>query len=288
MACIVAAGNDAGPVRFPALSPDVFAVAAIGKQGEYPANSYHATQVAKDTKVTQDGFFSAKFTCFGPEIDVAAPGVGIVSSVPEDTYAAWDGTSMASPHVCGLAALMLAHHPDFKARFKLRSEKRVERLFELIKDSCRALEFGDRNRSGAGLPHAIRALGLAGDGATQPAAAAPPQPGAEREPQAGAPQSVASNGNGRAPSWLDGLRSLLEGAGLLSSGVRVAPMAVDELLVPGLGAVHTASVAQLTVLVQAAGLAEEGASTVEPQTAGDPIAPLTELMTAAGLTTADG
>jgi hypothetical protein len=62
--------------------------------------------------------------------------------------------------VTGLAALLLAHHPDFRARFANRDAARVDRLFELIRGSCRPLHFGDPGRSGAGLPDAVAALGL--------------------------------------------------------------------------------------------------------------------------------
>jgi hypothetical protein len=61
--------------------------------------------------------------------------------------------------VSGLAALLLAHHPDFRGRFAQRDAARVDRLFELIKGSCRPLPFGDPGRSGAGLPDAVTALG---------------------------------------------------------------------------------------------------------------------------------
>ena len=122
MACIVAAGNSAGPVAFPASMRTVLAVAAIGKAGEYPPESYHATQVYGN--ITPDGYFSAAFTCFGPEVDVCAPGVAIVSCVPPANYAAWDGTSFAAPYVTGLAALLLAHHPDFRDRYAARDANR--------------------------------------------------------------------------------------------------------------------------------------------------------------------
>ncbi|MEH3148552.1 MAG: S8 family serine peptidase [Methylobacterium frigidaeris] len=159
IACIVAAGNSGGPVQFPASLPQALAVSAVGKWGEFPADSYHATQ-AIDGFESRDGYFPAKFSCFGPEVDVCAPGVAIVSSLPVDGFAAWDGTSMATPHVTGLAALVLAHHPDFRTAFAGRDARRVERLFQIIKSTARPLNLGDPGRTGAGLPWAPSALGL--------------------------------------------------------------------------------------------------------------------------------
>jgi subtilisin family serine protease len=159
MACIIAAGNSSGPVQFPASTPHCLAVAALGKWGEFPGDSYHSQQVL-DGFQSHDGYFPAKFSCFGPEIDVCAPGVGIVSSLPADGFGAWDGTSMATPHVTGLAALVLAHHPDFKGAFQNRDARRVERLFQILKETATPLQFGDPNRTGAGLPNAMWALGL--------------------------------------------------------------------------------------------------------------------------------
>lgn len=170
IACIVAAGNSGGPVQFPAASAEVIAVAAIGKQGEYPATSYQATELWPGGKVSPEGYFSAKFTCFGPEVDVCAPGVGIVSSVPADNWTAMDGTSMATPHVTGLAALILAHHEDFKSSYSARNEARVDRLFEIIKASAEALDLGDPLRTGAGIPNAVNAFAQVA--ATAPARAA--------------------------------------------------------------------------------------------------------------------
>ncbi len=159
IACIVAAGNSGGPVQFPANTPHVLAVSAIGRWGQFPQDSYHAT-LSIDGFESQDGYFPAKFSCFGPEVDVCGPGVAIVSSLPENGFAAWDGTSMATPHITGLAALVIAHHPDFKGEFALRDGRRVERLFQILKDTAIPLNLGDAARTGAGLPSAPRALNL--------------------------------------------------------------------------------------------------------------------------------
>jgi subtilisin family serine protease len=61
----------------------------------------------------------AGFSSYGPEIDVAAPGVWILSLAPQDyvgagalPYLFASGTSMAAPHVAGLAALIKSAKPD--------------------------------------------------------------------------------------------------------------------------------------------------------------------------------
>jgi subtilisin family serine protease len=158
IACIVAAGNSGGAVQYPASSPNVLAVAAIGKINEFPPDSYHSETLTQF--MDANGYFSAKFTCHGPQIAVCAPGVAITSSVPENNYAVWDGTSMAAPHITGLAALVLAHHPDFQGSFGTRSAARVERLFQIIKMSSRPVNFGDQTRTGFGLPDVLVAVGL--------------------------------------------------------------------------------------------------------------------------------
>ncbi len=158
VACIAGAGNAAGPVQYPASSPNVLAVAALGKAGEFPPDSYHA-QIAGPAGGS--GFFSPRFTCFGPEISVCAPGVAILSSVPPNNYAVWDGTSMAASHVTGLAALVLAHHPDFQGPFKTRNADRVERLFQILRASAQPVNVGDPRRTGFGMPDVLIALGLA-------------------------------------------------------------------------------------------------------------------------------
>jgi subtilisin family serine protease len=151
VAVVVAAGNSAGPVQFPASSPSVLSVAAIGQQGQYPADTYHAQSMPAmgPGVIGINGVFAAKFSCYGPQVKVCAPGVAIVSSVPGGGYAAWDGTSMAAPHIAGLAALVAAHHPAVK--LAARNAARVDRIFQTV--LAAAMPVGvNPVYGGAGLP----------------------------------------------------------------------------------------------------------------------------------------
>lgn len=56
------------------------------------------------------------FSCYGStSVDLAAPGSGILSTLPLDGYEPWSGTSMACPHVAGAAALLHAVDPSLSA-----------------------------------------------------------------------------------------------------------------------------------------------------------------------------
>ncbi len=82
---VAAAGNSGGPVGFPASYPETIAVAA------------------SDIK---DGV--AEFSSRGPEVDFIAPGVDVKSVKMGGGWTELSGTSMATPHVAGLAALAVA------------------------------------------------------------------------------------------------------------------------------------------------------------------------------------
>ena len=247
VACIVAAGNSAGPVQFPGQLVDVLTVSAIGKVGEYPEDTYHA-QTVNPQAPPINGIYSAKFSCFGPQVDVCAPGVAIISSVPGG-YAAWDGTSMATPHVTGLASLLLANHPLFQGPYKARNAARVDQLFALIKATAARLSPVPADaRMGVGIPTAQALVGLA------PAA---PQP------QAGTGQPVKDTGP--IPAAPGGIPNAA-GAGGGTPIIGQQPVGIPPWLISGyggpppvqnpflMGMVDQAAMIQLLAQLRSAGL----------------------------------
>jgi subtilisin len=157
IAVIAAAGSIGEAVQFPACSQHVLAVAAVGQSGAFADDSPHAAYVEHASRV-RGGLFVPTFSCRGPEIDLCAPGVAVIACQSPDGYVAKDGTSLAAAHVAALAALVLAHGADFQRGFARRDARKVERLFQLLKGTARMI--GHPLECGAGIPDALRALGL--------------------------------------------------------------------------------------------------------------------------------
>jgi subtilisin family serine protease len=162
IACIAPVGDSGGPVRFPASLPTVVGVSVLGWRAAFPSDSFHSQAIGAGGG-TNDGYFVARFSCSGPEVDVCGPGVAIVSAAPPDNYVALDGTALAPAHLVGLASLLLAHHADFVSggAYSARNRHRVERLFYLLKASAQPSRIGDAWHTRCGLPDAIRALSTA-------------------------------------------------------------------------------------------------------------------------------
>ena len=53
------------------------------------------------------------FSSFGPQVEITAPGSNVWSTYPPNTYKRLSGTSMACPHVAGVAALVKARRPTW-------------------------------------------------------------------------------------------------------------------------------------------------------------------------------
>jgi subtilisin family serine protease len=103
----VAAGNEADDAanQVPAAYDEVITVSALADFDGQPGGLGSPT-----CREDQDDTL-ADFSNFGPDVDLIAPGVCIYSTYKRGGYATLSGTSMASPHAGGAAALYKATHP---------------------------------------------------------------------------------------------------------------------------------------------------------------------------------
>lgn len=148
-----------------AMKKDVLLVHAAGNAGEnldteehYPnAVFLDKTKANNWLEVGASGFKNDSTLCpnwsnYGKtDVDVFAPGVAIYSTLPFNQYQSWDGTSMATPMVAGLAALIREYYPKLTA---------VQVRDIIVKSVVKSSYLKDKCNSG-GVVNAYNALKLA-------------------------------------------------------------------------------------------------------------------------------
>ena len=146
--CFAANGNDErSPVSFPAAYSLAIAVSAMGRKSTFPANGVQSSAVQSPYGADKKDFI-ADFSNIGPETDLTAPGVGVISTFPNDRYAVMDGTSMACPAAAGMAARILSENA---ALLNLpRNQSRADEMIKYLAIHVRAMGFG-ANFEGKGM-----------------------------------------------------------------------------------------------------------------------------------------
>ncbi len=132
-----------------ATAQGALVVAAAGNSGRFGV--YYPAAYANAVAVAASDFNNhrADFSAYGPQVDLTAPGVGIISTLRGGGYGNLSGTSMATPHVAAAAAL-LASQPQFDSPAKIRAALEYTALD--LGATCRDPEFG------AGLVQTLDAL----------------------------------------------------------------------------------------------------------------------------------
>jgi subtilisin family serine protease len=178
---VAAAGNEGtAGMSYPGAYEPVISVAASGWTGEWTPNSswWLSKDVADPTRAGD--FYITDFSSrqkAGQDLDVAAPGSWVVGPYQTQSgsisYYFLGGTSMASPHVAGIAALMLQKDSTLR---QLQVEQILETSAIVLSAGCRDVVDPDlgpttvcwgADATGSGLATADRALAGVGGSTTK-------------------------------------------------------------------------------------------------------------------------
>jgi subtilisin len=134
-----------------AYNRGILVVAAAGNSGNAAGTGDNVAYPARYSSViavaaTDSNNNRASFSSTGPAVELSAPGVGILSTLPGNRYGTANGTSMASPHVAGVAALVWQAKPNL-------TNVDLRRLLNIT-----ALPLGNGNHYGSGLVRAWNAI----------------------------------------------------------------------------------------------------------------------------------
>lgn len=151
MLTVMAAGNDRrGVVSYPAAYQFATPVTALGREGTYPVGSVEEGSILRPPSSTVDAKeFMADFTSIGQQVFATGPGVGILSTLPNNLFGAMSGTSMAAPVVAGAAACLLSRDPTVFGMSRDRA--RGDAIEALLARTCTPRGFGSIYE-GRGLP----------------------------------------------------------------------------------------------------------------------------------------
>ncbi|SES21914.1 subtilisin [Salipaludibacillus aurantiacus] len=134
-----------------AFDEGLLVVAAAGNSGNRGGNNDTVGYPAKYDSViavaaVDENNNRATFSSTGPAVEIAAPGVNVLSTLPGDDYASYNGTSMASPHVAGVAAQVWQAKPEL-SNAELRA---------LLNETAKGL--GPSHQYGHGLVQSLDAI----------------------------------------------------------------------------------------------------------------------------------
>jgi len=137
---------------------DVVVVVSAGNGNSAPSSTLPNASFALSVAALDDRDRKASYSSFGEVVKVAAPGgdqpgnrAGLLSTVFNDGYASFSGTSMSSPLTAGLAALVRSQHPDWSA---------AQTIFQVVEtaDNIDAVNPNYAGQLGTGRINALRAV----------------------------------------------------------------------------------------------------------------------------------